>query len=79
MFDTTGNIGPSIWADGRIVGGWGQAENGEVRYELLDDVGTETAAAIESEADRWTKWLAGVRVAPRGRRPSPLETELSKR
>ncbi|MEU4395650.1 winged helix DNA-binding domain-containing protein [Kribbella sp. NPDC023855] len=79
MFDTTGNIGPSIWADGRIVGGWGQAENGEVRYELLEDVGTETADAIETEADRWTKWLAGVRVAPRGRRPSPLETELSKR
>lgn len=79
MFDTTGNIGPSIWADGRIVGGWGQPESGDVRYELLDDVGTETAAAIEAEAARWTTWLAGVRITPRGRRASPLETELSKR
>jgi hypothetical protein len=79
MFDTTGNIGPSVWADGRIVGGWGQPESGDVRYELLDDVGSETAAAIEAEADRWTKWLAGVRITPRGRRASPMETELSKR
>jgi hypothetical protein len=44
---------------------------------LLDDVGRETAAAIETEADRWTKWLAGVRVTARGRRPSPLEKALS--
>jgi hypothetical protein len=79
MFDTTGNIGPSIWADGRIVGGWGQPESGDVRYQLLDDVGSETAAAIEAEADRWTKWLAGVRITPRGRRASPMENELSKR
>jgi winged helix DNA-binding protein len=79
MFDTTGNIGPSVWASGRIVGGWGQPESGDVRYQLLDDVGSETAAAIEAEADRWTKWLAGVRITPRGRRASPLEDELSKR
>ena len=24
LFDRTGNIGPSIWCDGRIVGGWAQ-------------------------------------------------------
>jgi hypothetical protein len=76
LFDTTGNIGPTVWADGRIVGGWGQPESGEVRYQLLEDVGRETAAAIEAEADRWTKWLAGVRVTARGRRPSPLEQAL---
>jgi len=75
LFDTTGNIGPSVWADGRIVGGWGQPESGEVRYQLLDDVGSETAAAIDAEADRWTTWLAGVRVTPRFR--APLEKSLS--
>ncbi|GAA1551503.1 winged helix DNA-binding domain-containing protein [Kribbella sancticallisti] len=77
LFDTTGNIGPSVWADGRIVGGWGQPESGDVRYQLLEDVASETAAAIEAEADRWTKWLAGVRITARGRRPSPLEQLLS--
>jgi hypothetical protein len=75
LFDATGNIGPTVWADGRIVGGWGQPESGEVRYQLLDDVGSETAALIDREADRWTSWLSGVRVTPRFR--SPLEKILS--
>ena len=75
VFDNTGNIGPTIWADGRIIGGWGQPESGEVRYELLEDVGSDTTALVESEAARWTTWLAGVRVTPRFR--SPLEKQLS--
>ncbi|MGW6277118.1 winged helix DNA-binding domain-containing protein [Kribbella sp. NPDC055071] len=75
LFDTTGNVGPTIWADGRIVGGWGQPESGEVRYQLLEDVGTDTRQLVETEAARWTTWLAGVRVTPRFR--SPLEKHLS--
>jgi hypothetical protein len=75
LFDTTGNIGPTIWSDGRIVGGWGQPESGEVRYRLLEDVGAETTNRIEAEAARWTTWLSGVRVTPRFR--SPLEKQLS--
>ncbi|HWD80749.1 MAG TPA: winged helix DNA-binding domain-containing protein [Kribbella sp.] len=75
LFDNTGNIGPTIWADGRIIGGWGQPESGEVRYELLEDVGADVTALVETEAERWTGWLAGVRVTPRFR--SPLEKQLS--
>ena len=76
LFDNTGNVGPTIWSNGRIVGGWGQPESGEVRYKLLEDIGTEASATVEAEADRWTTWLAGVRVTPRFR--CPLERELSK-
>jgi hypothetical protein len=75
LFDNTGNVGPTIWADGRIIGGWGQPESGEVRYQLLEDVGQETLAQVEAEAARWTTWLAGVRVTPRFR--APLEKHLS--
>jgi hypothetical protein len=75
LFDNTGNVGPTIWSDGRIIGGWGQPESGEVRYQLLEDVGTDTTALVEAEAARWTTWLAGVRVTPRFR--SPLEKQLS--
>jgi hypothetical protein len=75
LFDNTGNIGPTIWADGRIIGGWGQPESGEVRYQLLEDVGADITTLVESEAARWTAWLAGVRVTPRFR--SPLEKQLS--
>jgi len=77
LFDNTGNVGPTVWCDGRIVGGWGQPETGEVRYRLLEDVGAVASRAIEAEAARWTSWLAGVRVTPRFR--SPLEKALSKR
>ena len=29
LFDTTGNAGPTVWRDGRIVGGWCQNESGD--------------------------------------------------
>jgi DNA glycosylase AlkZ-like len=75
LFDATGNVGPTIWLNGRIIGGWGQPESGEVRYQLLEDVGLEATTQVEAEAARWTTWLAGVRVTPRFR--SPLEKHLS--
>ncbi len=75
LFDRSGNPGPTVWADGRIVGGWAQREDGEVVYRLLEDVGGQTAAAISHEAGRLTEWLAPARVKPRFR--TPLERELS--
>jgi hypothetical protein len=35
LTDRSGNIGPTVWADGRIVGGWAQRQNGEVALELF--------------------------------------------
>jgi Winged helix DNA-binding domain len=70
LFDTSGNAGPTIWWDGRIVGGWRQADSGEVALQLLEDVGAEGERAVEDEAARLTEWLGGTRVLPRF--PSPL-------
>jgi hypothetical protein len=75
LFDRSGNAGPTVWADGRIVGGWAQREDGEVVHRLLEDVGAETSAAVAAEAARLTGWLAPVRVKPRFR--TPLERELA--
>ena len=75
LFDTAGNAGPSVWCDGRIVGGWGQPPSGAVAFRLLEDLGAEASAVIEAEAERLGAWLDGVRVAPRFR--TPLELELS--
>lgn len=75
LFDRSGNPGPTIWCAGRIVGGWAQDAAGRVVYRLLEDVGAEASAAIDAAAERWTQWLAGVRVTPRFR--TPLERELS--
>lgn len=74
LFDRNGNIGPTAWCDGRVVGGWAQRTDGEVVVELLEDVGAEATAALEAEAEGVQAWLGGVVVKPRF--PTPLEREL---
>jgi hypothetical protein len=74
LFDSTGNAGPTIWSDGRIVGGWAVRANGEVVTKLLEDVGREAEQAVGAEAARLTEWLRSVRVVPRF--PTPLQKEL---
>jgi hypothetical protein len=75
LFDRTGNIGPTVWWDGRIVGGWAQRPSGEVVFRLLEDIGAGASAAVAAEASRLESWLAESRVTPRFR--TPLERELS--
>lgn len=74
LFDRSGNAGPTVWADGRVVGGWSQRPDGEVVWQALEDVGAEARAAIDAEADRLGRWFAGTRVSPRF--PTPLFKEL---
>jgi hypothetical protein len=74
LFDRSGNVGPTVWWDGRIVGGWAQRADGEIAYRLLEDVGADAAAAVRAEAERLRSWLGKVRVTPRFR--TPLEREL---
>ena len=70
LFDTTGNAGPTVWWDGRIVGGWRQDAAGAVELQLLEDVGRDALEAVEREAERLTAWLGGTRILARF--PSPL-------
>ncbi len=74
LFDGNGNIGPTAWCDGRIVGGWAQRPDGEVVVHLLEDVGAEATAALAAEAEAVRAWLGDVVV--RARFPTPLEREL---
>ncbi len=75
LFDRSGNIGPTAWWDGRIVGGWAQRGDGEIAVRLLEDVGTEASAAIDAEARRLQDWIGPAPVTPRFR--TPLERELA--
>jgi winged helix DNA-binding protein len=78
LFDRSGNIGPTAWWDGRIVGGWAQRADGEIAVRLLEDTGAEAAAAITAEAERLRDWIGPqtpTRVIPRFR--TPLERELA--
>lgn len=74
LFDNNGNIGPTVWCDGRIVGGWAQRPDGTVAVQLLEDIGRDRSAAIDDEAGAVEAWLGGVRFNTRF--PTPLEREL---
>jgi Winged helix DNA-binding domain len=75
LFDRAGNPGPTIWSDGRIVGGWAQRADGEIATHLFEDVGRQALAAIEARAAAVADWLGPVRVIPRFR--TPLEKKLT--
>jgi hypothetical protein len=77
VFDRNGNIGPTVWCDGRIVGGWAQDDHGSVRHRLLEDIGREATRVVDEEAERLEEWLDGVQVTPRF--PTPLAVELRDR
>ena len=75
LFDRSGNAGPSVWWDGRIVGGWSIRKGGEVVLRLLEDVGAEAGAAVDAEAERLQAWLGETTVIPRFL--TPLARELA--
>ena len=76
VFDDVGNAGPTIWADGRIVGGWTIRDDGTVTYRILDDIGTEQRTSIDARAHRLEQLLDGTVVKARARRWTALEKEL---
>ena len=64
LFDSNGNAGPTIWWDGRIVGGWSQRRDGEIALGLLEDVGRDAREAIDAEAERFRAWVGDIRFSP---------------
>jgi hypothetical protein len=64
LFDSNGNAGPTVWWEGRVVGGWSQRRDGEIVFELLEDVGNDAVRAVEAEATRVADWLGDIRFSP---------------
>ncbi|WP_141726106.1 DNA glycosylase AlkZ-like family protein, partial [Actinacidiphila rubida] len=75
LFDRTGNVGPTVWWGGEVIGGWGQQADGTVVWRQLSDRGAAAAKAVDTAAAELTARLGGVRVTPRFR--TPLERELA--
>ena len=92
LFDRTGNVGPTVWWDGRIVGGWAHRAvkgegaggmgrwvgGGEIACRFLEDVGAEAVTAVQAAAGQLAARLGQVRVTARGRRPTRVEQELTR-
>lgn len=75
LFDRNGNAGPTVWADGRVVGGWVQRDDGEIALELVERVSARTRKRIEAERERLRAWLGDARI--RSRFATPLERRLA--
>ncbi|MFD7435610.1 winged helix DNA-binding domain-containing protein [Streptomyces sp. NPDC059861] len=77
LFDRSGNVGPTVWWDGRVVGAWAQRADGEIVWRVLEEMGLgrEALAAVEREAERLREWVGGTRITPRFR--TPVERELA--
>jgi len=74
LFDRNGNAGPTVWWNGRVVGGWAGRKDGQVVFRLLEDVGADAGQAIEAEAEAVGAWLGETKVTPRF--ATPLAKEL---
>jgi hypothetical protein len=77
LFDRNGNAGPTVWANGRVIGAWAQAEEGDVVVELFARLDRATRAHLDTERGRLEAWLRGVRIRPRF--GTPLAKELATR
>ena len=75
LFDRSGNPGPTVWADGHIVGGWAHHPDGRVVFRLLEEVPATTRKRIDKAAAELAAWLGDARVTPKFR--TPLERDLS--
>jgi hypothetical protein len=74
LFDRNGNGGPTLWVDGRVVGGWTQRKDGEIALRILSDVGAAARDAIHQQAADLQQLLGDVRFSVRF--PAPLQAEL---
>jgi hypothetical protein len=57
-----------------VVGGWAHRADGTVAIRLLEDVGRNVTAAVDTAAGDVESWLGDRRFTPRFR--TPLEREL---
>lgn len=70
LWDNTGNLAPTVWVDGRVVGGWACRKDGTVLFRVLDDQARRHEGAIAEEARRLQEALDGEAILPRF--PTPL-------
>jgi hypothetical protein len=74
LYDRNGNIGPTIWWGGEIIGGWSVRPSGEIATRLLVDRGKAAERAVAKTAAALHPRLEGAAVVPSF--PTPLDKEL---
>lgn len=74
LYDRAGNIGPTLWWNGEIVGAWSIGDQG-IRLAITVDHGRETSSALEDTANQMERRLTATIVTPAAR--TPLERQLA--
>lgn len=64
LFDRNGNIGPTIWANGHLVGLWAQRLDASIVTELFVQLTADEHDLLEVEITRLASFLDGVVVKP---------------
>lgn len=75
LFDRNGNIGPTVWADGEIVGGWSSRADGGVAVALFEPLHTDQAELLAERTAALEAFLDGTVVKPSF--PTPLQKRLA--
>jgi Winged helix DNA-binding domain len=75
LYDTNGNVGPTIWWAGEVVGGWAVRKDGSIATRLFGDRGEAVARAVADAAESLHARIEGAVVVPSFR--TPLERELA--
>ena len=73
-FDRMGNAGPTIWADGRVVGVWDQSSDGGLRTHLFGPLDAEHRDLLARRLEELAAVVADTRFTVRF--PSPASTAL---
>jgi hypothetical protein len=76
LFDVNGNVSPTIWANGAIIGGWTRLPSGAIATKLLEKHPKPITSLIAAEALALAPRLGDATLAPRARGYSPLERSL---
>lgn len=74
FYDRSGNVGPTVWWGGEVVGGWAIRPDGRIATRLVSDRGADAERAVTDAADTLHARLDGAAVIPSF--PTPLEKEL---
>ena len=72
VFDNRGNIGPSLWWDGEVIGSWAVTPAGEIRTAVVADRGAAARAAVQDAAALLHARLHGAVIIPAVRTPLEL-------
>lgn len=71
--DRNGNVGPTVWADGRVVGGWVQRPDGTIAHDS-DGLSSTHRELLEVEIDRLRAFVGETRFSVRF--PAPNQRDL---